>query len=150
MLLKDLDEQGWWFTSSTESAKGEQLRDRPAAALCFFWPQVGRQVRVWGHVVRDASDRATRYFRARPTGSRAGDLASRQSALLDSREKLLGAVGAAHRRLVAEPDLVPDHRSLSAVGPSTVELWQASDDRLHTRLEYRRSSGSWSRSMLWP
>ncbi|MFD1412608.1 pyridoxamine 5'-phosphate oxidase family protein [Oceanobacillus jeddahense] len=36
LILKDLDEAGWYFASSSESQKGKQLQAHPYAALNFY------------------------------------------------------------------------------------------------------------------
>lgn len=56
LMLHDADERGWHFATHTTSAKGRQLAARPDAALGFYWPAQGRQVRVRG----TASPRAAR------------------------------------------------------------------------------------------
>jgi pyridoxamine 5'-phosphate oxidase len=46
VILKDVDESGFFVASSAQSPKGRQLQANPQAALTFFWPALGRQVRV--------------------------------------------------------------------------------------------------------
>ncbi|EST24969.1 pyridoxamine 5'-phosphate oxidase family protein [Streptomyces niveus] len=46
LLLHDADERGWHFASHATSAKGRQLAVSPWAALGFYWPAQGRQVRA--------------------------------------------------------------------------------------------------------
>ncbi len=65
LILKDVDEQGWWFATSRVSAKGGQLGERPAAALTFYWPLQARQVRVRGPVVTGSPERSAADFLAR-------------------------------------------------------------------------------------
>ncbi|MFK8912393.1 pyridoxamine 5'-phosphate oxidase family protein, partial [Streptomyces sp. YS-3] len=50
VMLHGADAAGWWFGSHSGSAKGRQLAGCPSAALGFYWPAVGRQVRVRGAV----------------------------------------------------------------------------------------------------
>ena len=45
LILKDLDEEGCVVRHKHPRAKGIQLTNRAAAALTFYWPEVGRQVR---------------------------------------------------------------------------------------------------------
>ncbi|TFD59126.1 pyridoxamine 5'-phosphate oxidase [Cryobacterium suzukii] len=40
----------WHFASMCTSRKGEELNGNPRAAMNFYWPQVGRQVRLVGAV----------------------------------------------------------------------------------------------------
>ncbi|MDT7765877.1 MAG: pyridoxamine 5-phosphate oxidase [Mycobacterium sp.] len=38
LILKAVDDQGWWFATSRAGAKGSQLDEHQAAALTFYWP----------------------------------------------------------------------------------------------------------------
>ncbi|WP_436064944.1 pyridoxamine 5'-phosphate oxidase family protein [Arthrobacter sp. LjRoot14] len=51
VILKDIDDDGWHIASSRTSRKGKELAATPKAALNFYWPLQGRQVRVAGGVV---------------------------------------------------------------------------------------------------
>lgn len=150
LILKDLDERGWWFASSVESAKGRQLERHAAAALCFYWPLVARQVRVRGAVVRADAEESAADFRGRGVGARAVALAGRQSAPLDDLDRCREAVEHAAARIAAEPATAAPTWSLFAVAASTVEFWQADWERRHVRLRYQREGSAWRRGLLWP
>ncbi|MCY0904775.1 pyridoxine/pyridoxamine 5'-phosphate oxidase [Arthrobacter sp. H14-L1] len=51
LILKNLDDDGWHFATARTSRKGRELAANPRAAMNFYWPQVGRQVRLAGTVV---------------------------------------------------------------------------------------------------
>jgi pyridoxamine 5'-phosphate oxidase len=55
------------------------LTRNPVAALTFYWPELGRQVRVYGCVVTDPREVAAADFLARSPGSREVALTGRQS-----------------------------------------------------------------------
>lgn len=150
LILKDLDDVGWWFASSADSAKGLQLAGRRVAALTFYWPQLARQVRVRGPVILGSADRSGSDFRSRSAGAKAVALASKQSRSLADHAECADAVTAADRRLAAEPDLISSTWQMYAVAAHTVEFWQADKDRLHTRVQFRRNGDRWDRGLLWP
>ena len=50
VLLKGVDDAGFVFYTSYESAKARQLAAHPRATLVFFWLMLERQVRVRGEV----------------------------------------------------------------------------------------------------
>ena len=50
LILKNIDDDGWHFATSRTSRKGRELGANPYAALNFYWPSLGRQVRVLGPV----------------------------------------------------------------------------------------------------
>ena len=66
LILKDLDERGWWFATNSASAKGIQLTTQPMASLTFYWPAVGRQVRVRGSVVPGSPQHNAQDFQRDP------------------------------------------------------------------------------------
>src|ERR1700752_5423537 len=55
VLLKQVDHDGFVFFNNYNSDKAEQLDANPFAALVFYWPQLDRQVRVEGSIVRKSA-----------------------------------------------------------------------------------------------
>jgi pyridoxamine 5'-phosphate oxidase len=150
VILKDVGPAGWAVATSAESPKGRQLTENPRAALTFFWPGRGRQVRVRGTVTpapREASDED---FLARPPASRVEAFIGHQSEVLTDPEKLTEASAAAERWVEENPDAAPETWTRYLIVPTVVEFWQASHDRRHVRLRYRREDEGWTRERLWP
>src|SRR5918911_4174125 len=88
VLLKEFDADGFVFYTNYESQKGRELAENPRAALCFYWPELDRQVRITGSVTKTAREESEGYFHTRPVDSQLGAWASRQSAVIPSREVL--------------------------------------------------------------
>lgn len=67
LILKDVTatDSCWHFSSSSSSRKGRDLAANPAAALTFYWPTLGRQVRIEGPVVLDPPQVTAADFAAR-------------------------------------------------------------------------------------
>jgi pyridoxamine 5'-phosphate oxidase len=151
VILKDVDHAGWYVASSAESPKGVQLAKDPRAALTFFWPGRGRQVRLRGPVSTTSAEVSADDFRNRPPASRTEALIGRQSEILRHPDDLLRAAEDAARRVAEDPDVVAEAWTRYLVTPDSVEFWQASHDRRHVRLRYRRGDGEdWVREQLWP
>lgn len=150
LLLKDLDEKGWHFATSRLSAKGRQLAANRSAALTFYWPSLGRQVRIRGEAVDLGAAAGAADFRARGRGARAVALTERQSAPLADRAALDAAIAAQEARLDAEPEAVASSWAVYAVAARTVEFWQGDTKRRHVRLLYSRGPGGWTKQALWP
>jgi len=143
-LLKGYDARGFVFFTNYSSRKAAQLHDNPRAALCWWWPVLGRQVRVEGAVVRTTEEESEAYFATRPRGSQLGAWASDQSKTivgrgdLDERFKQLEAT----YRDLAVPR--PPHWGGYRVIPVMFEFWQGRSDRLHDRFTYRlREAKDW-------
>lgn len=151
LICKDVDADGrWYFAANDTSRKGRDLAANPYAALTFYWPPQGRQIRVRGPVRATGADRSAADFLARSPGSRAEALTGRQSDVLDDPAELEIAVQSAQDRLAADPELVAPGWTLYAVTADEVEFWQADQDRRHTRLRYTRDGALWTRHRLWP
>jgi len=150
VILKDVDAAGFYVATSADSPKGVQLAKDPRAALTFFWPGRGRQVRVRGPVSPCDPEVSAADFRARPPASRAEGFIGRQSEVLSDVGELVAAGERAHRRIEADPELVPLGWTRYLVAPSSVEFWQARHDRRHIRLRYRRTEPGWHTELLWP
>ncbi|MFJ2030475.1 pyridoxamine 5'-phosphate oxidase [Streptosporangium sp. NPDC087985] len=149
VLLKGYDENGFVFYTNYESRKGRDLTENPRAGLLFPWHAIRRQVRVEGSVVRLSREESAVYFRSRPYGSRIGAWASRQSAVVHSREELDARYEELAERWPEDPP-VPDFWGGFRVVPAEVEFWQGRLDRMHDRLRYRRSGDSWTIERLAP
>jgi pyridoxamine 5'-phosphate oxidase len=158
VMLHDADERGWHFATHRTSAKGHQLAARPYAALGFYWPAQGRQVRVRGPVTECAPAESRADLRARSTGALASALTGAQSEVLGSREELLRIADAAWERALAEPDAEVASWTRYVTEPREVEFFQGDAARRHVRLRYRRSDAAggadggaaWVRELLWP
>ncbi|MFD4175010.1 pyridoxine/pyridoxamine 5'-phosphate oxidase [Streptomyces anulatus] len=151
LMLHDADERGWHFATHATSAKGRQLAVRPYAALGFYWPARGRQVRVRGPVARCTPAESHADLHARSTGALAAALTGAQSEVVGSVAELHRAADAAWDRARAEPDAEAPTWTRYVVEPAEVEFFQGDARRRHIRLRYRRQEdGGWTRELLWP
>jgi pyridoxamine 5'-phosphate oxidase len=151
LICKDVDDGGrWYFASNAASGKGRDLAVNPRAALSFFWPQQGRQIRIRGAVVPAGEPASAADFLARPAASRAEGLVGRQSEPLGDLAELDRAFRQAHDRVLADPGLVAPGWTLYALTADEVEFWQGDPERRHVRLRYQRTASAWTRHLLWP
>jgi len=151
LLCKDVDEAGrWYFASSAGSVKGRELAVNPRAALTFYWPQQGRQVRVRGTAAPAGRQASAADFLALSPASRAEALDGHQSQPLDGLNELDAALRRAQARISADPSLVAAAWTLYAVPAEDVEFWQADTRRRHIRVQYQRTADGWKHRLLWP
>ncbi|MDT9692452.1 pyridoxal 5'-phosphate synthase [Streptomyces sp. P9(2023)] len=150
VMLHGADARGWHFASHATSAKGRQLAARPEAALGFYWPVQGRQVRVRGRVSTSPRDEAYADLHARTTGALASALVGRQSEVLGSLDELRRVSEAAWERASAEPGAHAESWTVYVLEPTEVEFFQGDERRRHVRLRYRRETTGWVRELLWP
>lgn len=94
LILKNVIDETFYFASSSESRKGQQLKENPHVALTFYWPSLGRQIRIRG-IAEDRGDEAgADDFRKRSAGARAVAMTGHQSEVLDSEEVLDSSIEA--------------------------------------------------------
>lgn len=150
LILKDVDADGWHFAVSAVSRKGAELARNPAVALTFYWPAVGRQIRVEGTAWADPPRVTEEDFLARSDGAQAMALTGRQSEPYCDPAEVSEALAKARLELDQSPGLVPADWVSYAVRADRVEFWQSDPARRHQRLRYEREGQRWSPTLLWP
>lgn len=151
VLLKGIEENKFLFYTNHQSQKGKELEINPVCALTFFWPELERQVRIEGSVLRIDDTRAEAYFQSRPLGSQIGAWSSPQSSAIDSRAILEERVKEIEKRFHGMPILPkPKQWGGYEVKPEMVEFWQGRQNRLHDRLVYGRENERWTIHRLAP
>ncbi len=151
VLLKAHDARGFVFYTNMESHKSLELKANPQAALCFYWGQLKRQVRVEGSVEQVSDQEADAYFASRALNSQIGALASAQSRELDSRETLMRKVSVLEKQYSEKnPPARPAYWSGWRVVPRVIEFWQEGKFRLHDREVYTRKGDEWTVKRLYP
>lgn len=149
VLLKGFDPSGFVFFTNYESCKGAELAANARATLLFFWPELERQVRVDGTVLRTSSEESDEYFRSRPLASRIGAWASPQSQPISGKAWLMARVAEMALRHATAPSR-PPHWGGYRVVPSAIEFWQGRPSRLHDRLLYTKTDSGWTQARLAP
>ena len=150
VLLKGFDKEGFRFFSNYKSRKGKELDENPHASLCFFWPELERQVRMEGAVSTISRNESEEYFKKRPRLSQLGALASNQSEEVESREKLEERFNKLKEKFKSEPIPAPESWGGYRLQPSSIEFWQGRRGRLHDRLLYVKELGEWVIKRLSP
>lgn len=151
VLLRGFDERGFVFYTNYESQKGRELAENPHAALLFYWPDLGRQVRVVGTVARLSREESEAYFHSRPRGSQLGAWASRQSTVIANRAELEAQLREVEQRFPDGEVPLPPFWGGFRVAPVSIEFWQNQPRRLHDRLRYSlQPDGTWRLERLSP
>ena len=136
VLLRGFDERGFVFYTNLESRKARHLAENPWAAFALLWKELDRQVCVTGSVEPTTDAESDAYFASRPRDARIGAWASRQSAVLSSRDELMTRFTELDATYPGDAVPRPTFWGGYRIAPDTVEFWQARAYRLHDRFRY--------------
>jgi pyridoxamine 5'-phosphate oxidase len=150
VLIKEYDEKGFVFYTNYNSKKGSQLNSNPFAALLFYWPESGRQIRIEGSVEKVPEDVSDKYFHDRPHGSQVAAFASDQSSAIPDRKYLDSLYLFHSERFAGKRVDRPAHWGGYLLTPDWFEFWQEGEHRLHERISYSRIDGGWRIERLAP
>lgn len=151
VLLKGVEDAGFVFYTNYNSKKGSDIAENPNVSLCFFWPELERQIRINGICDKIDKSESENYFRSRPYESQIGAWASVQSAPILNRQELQSAFDFLCSKYPdAESVPYPDHWGGYRVTPTYFEFWQGRASRLHDRYVYELTENKWSASRLSP
>jgi pyridoxamine 5'-phosphate oxidase len=150
VLLKDATTAGFVFYTNYGSRKGRDLLARPAAAMCFHWQPLDRQVRIEGDVERVSDEEADAYFATRARGSQLGAWASRQSEPMTDPGELARRLAEVEARFAGSSVPRPPYWSGFRLVPERLEFWIGQPSRLHVRHLYSRDGADWRVQILYP
>jgi len=152
VLCKDINpEKGYLvFYTNYQSAKGQQLKANPLATAVLHWDNLGRQVRVSGHITKTPAMDSENYFNSRHPLSRLGAWASDQSQSVGSRDELLAKLEDEKERYAEAGENIPrpPHWGGFRLWATRVECWIAHPGRIHDRAVW--NFGPWSATRLQP
>ena len=150
VLLKYFSHDGFFFFTNYESRKGTELAENEQAALLFFWPELERQVRVEGHVIKASPELSDNYFASRPPESQLSAAISPQSKEVKDRSFLEELWTKKQQELGDDTIHRPDFWGGYRLVPDKIEFWQGRSNRLHDRVLYSRSADAWKLVRLAP
>ena len=151
VLLRDFDKKGFNFFTNYTSAKGKEMKENKYVALNFFWPDLQRQVRIRGTIVKLSDKRSDEYFASRPRQSQIGAWASHQSEPLSGRKELEDRVKQVELKFKDKKVPRPKHWGGYTVVPVEIEFWQGRTSRLHDRILFTKmKTGKWKFGRLNP
>lgn len=149
VLLKGFDENGFVFFTNYESKKGRDLAANPNASLNFFWPQLHRQIAIYGSIEKVSREESEKYFKSRPVDSQIAAWASAQSSEIASREVLETRFDEFREKFGTQVPLPPFWGGYRLT-PGRFEFWQGRQNRMHDRFCYTREGESWQIHRLSP
>ena len=156
VLLKGVDEKGFFFATNYLSRKGEALDVNNKVSAVFGWYSMYRQVLIQGHAEKVDGSESDEYHASRPHDSQVAAWSSKQSSPIKSRALLDAQYEEALARFEGEEVPRPEFWGGYRIIPSRIEFWKGRSNRMHDRIEFVRTIGSdgsfgaWSTTRLQP
>jgi pyridoxamine 5'-phosphate oxidase len=150
VFCRGIDARGLRFFTNYESRKGQELDRNRHAAVAFHWPVLARQARVEGDVERLSSTESDAYFQSRPRGNQLSAWASAQSRSLSSQNDIRVRMAELAVRYGGRDVPRPSYWGGFLLRPTALELWTQGADRIHDRVRYELSAGTWTANRLSP
>jgi len=150
VYLREFQNNNYSFYTNYNSKKAQQLVTNPNATFTFFWPDLERQIRIEGIVVKASAAQSDAYFNQRPYESKIGAWASEQSHLLSSRQELEHKVEELKKLYTPQTITRPDFWGGLILKANYYEFWQGRKSRLHDRICYELKDKHWNIIRLAP
>jgi pyridoxamine 5'-phosphate oxidase len=150
VLLKGFSEIGFLFFTNYDSRKGREISENHNVALLLHWPELGRQVRIEGYVIKTSTEISDEYFDSRPYESRISAIISEQSRPIPNRKYFEELWNKKQKELSGSKIERPANWGGYIVVPQRIEFWQFRQNRLHDRILYHLEEEKWIISRLAP
>ena len=156
VLLKGLDEEGFFFATNYLSRKGSALETNRKVSAVFGWYSMYRQVLIEGVAQRVPAAESDTYFASRPHDSQVAAWSSHQSAPIENRAALDKQFDDALAKFEGKDVPRPEYWGGYRIVPTRIEFWKGRTNRMHDRIVFERSidagetPGEWNIGRLQP
>jgi pyridoxamine 5'-phosphate oxidase len=138
VLLKGLDEDGFFFATNYLSRKGAALETNQKVSAVFGWYSMYRQVLIEGICQRVPGAESDDYFASRPHDSQVAAWSSHQSAPIENRAALDAQFDQALAKFEGSDVPRPDYWGGYRIVPTRIEFWKGRSNRMHDRIAFER------------
>jgi pyridoxamine 5'-phosphate oxidase len=138
VLLKGVDERGFFFATNYLSRKGEAVAANPSVSAAFGWYSMYRQVLIQGIAEKVAPAESDDYFGSRPHDSQVAAWSSHQSQPINNRAELDAQFSEALTKFEGKDVARPEYWGGYRIIPTRIEFWKGRSNRMHDRIEFVR------------
>ena len=156
VLLKGVDEHGFFFATNFDSRKGRAIAVNPSVSAVFGWYSMYRQVLIEGVARKVPESDSDGYFDSRPHESKVAAWSSHQSQPIENRAALDKQFQAALEKFRETDVPRPDYWGGYRIVPTRIEFWKGRSNRMHDRIVFHRilsesgELGTWEIQRLQP
>ena len=152
VLLKRFDKKKFIFFTNLTSNKAQAIINNSRVNMCFYWPNLDRQIRVEGVAKITAKNNSDYYFNSRNRQSQIGAWSSKQSQIMEHEDDLDKIFIDNKNKFANQAIPRPDFWGGIEINPVSMEFWYSGKFRLHSRVLYSKSIDSkiWIRQYLYP
>tara|TARA_B100001758_G_C18321744_1_gene563571 strand:+ start:58 stop:696 length:639 start_codon:yes stop_codon:yes gene_type:complete len=149
VLIKEINEIGLVFYTNFDSLKASQINKNKHVSLCFFWPNLDRQVRINGTVKKISEKDSNAYWDLRPRDSKISAVFSKQSQEVkigfDLKKEFEIFKKGFGNKIIRRPDNWGGY----IINPNYFEFWCGKKNRQHDRFVYTKEK-KWLIRRLFP
>ena len=139
VLLKGVDERGFFFATNYLSRKGEAVAANNNVSATFGWYSMYRQVLIQGIAEKAVAAESDEYHASRPHDSQVAAWSSQQSQPIDTRTALDAQYDQALAKFENTDVPRPDYWGMYRIIPTRIEFWKGRTNRMHDRIEFVRT-----------
>jgi len=150
VTIKLLEADALVFTTALWTRKAAELRANPNVAGVFYWPGLGRQVRIEGRGEVAGRGLAEELFAGRPRDHQLQAIVSHQGDVIEAVEPLRERLASLREQTADSQIACPPDWGAVRIVPARIEFWQEAPDRLHHRRLYEADGDAWRHSLLAP
>ena len=138
VLLKGVDDRGFFFATNYLSRKGEAVAANNNVSATFGWYSMYRQVLIQGIAEKAVAAESDEYHASRPHDSQVAAWSSQQSQPIDTRAELDAQYEQALAKFENTDVPRPDYWGMYRIIPTRIEFWKGRTNRMHDRIEFVR------------
>lgn len=150
VYLREFFKNEFYFYTNYNSKKAQEIAVNNTVSITFFWPELERQIRIEGIVVKASAERSDAYFKQRPRESQIGAWSSPQSKKIGNRAVLDELLQITTTALNNKEIQRPDYWGGYVIHAQYYEFWQGRKSRLHDRICYTLEHNNWKIERLAP
>lgn len=143
VLLNEFSEDGFFFSTDYRSQKANEIKRNAYAAIVFYWPQLGRQVRIEGKVKRATAEISDMQFKSFSRHYQLKAWVSFQSHPLHSMRQLISQLQIKKQQFKNQAVPRPQHWGSYCLIPNTFEFYSKRKNKLHERKKWKKDKNSW-------